>query len=168
VIPSAAALGDEEARLLSAPERKAMRLYVAAARAEVEGAGPEAVRALVGSAVSLAPDEPNLRFLAGILALRAGALDDGATNLKAALALEGGPQRRALALLWLARAEEARGRRAEADAARRALARIDHPDAEPSRRAALRDRGRKITRRALSTIVPDLLVIDATFLAHER
>ncbi len=147
---------DEDHRAL------AMRRYVAATRAHLDGASPRQVRSLLEQAVAAAPTEPNFRFLAAMFAIAANDLRSAAEHLDRALDREHGAYRRALLLLWHARVLAAEGRRREAGDAWRALQ--DTPDAdgvEPLRAAGASEARRPLSRLRLRTVVPDVFLVDA-------
>lgn len=144
------------------PRALAMRLYVAATRAHLDGAAPRQVLALLERAIAAAPTEPNYRFLAAMFALQLGDLETSATHLERALEREHGGYRRALLLIWHARVLAAAGRRSEADRAWRGLQRV--PDADgvaPLRAAGLAESRRPLSRWRLSMVVPDIFLVDA-------
>jgi hypothetical protein len=142
---------------------EAMRRYVAATRAHLAGAAPAVVRKRVEQAVAAAPSEPNLRFLAGILAIVVGDFETAQRHLQHAVTREHGPYRRALASLWHGRALAVLGRTDEAHGEwRRIDALEDVAGIEPLRAAAQRERRRPLGRRRLRAVVPDLFLIDAT------
>ena len=147
----------------------AMRRYVAATRAHLDGARPQRVRGLLEQAVAAAPTEPNYRFLAAMFAIQTGDLGGAAEHLTRALEREHGAYRRALLRLWQARVLAADGHRHAAREAFRALA--EQPDADgvgPLQAAGVREQDRPLARLRLRTVVPDVFLIDAALpgLAH--
>jgi hypothetical protein len=147
----------------SAAHHEAMRAYVAATRAHLDGASPRQVRALLEHAVEAVPTEPNLRFLAAIFAVCTGELAAARTHLQRALEREHGAYRRALLLLWHARVLAAEGHRDEAEAAWRELEALDEPEGVGLLKAlAIRDRRRPPSRWRLRGVVPDVFMVDAT------
>ncbi len=146
-----------------AAREPALRAYVAATRAHLEGASPTQVLALLERAVGAAPSEPNLRFLAAIFAVCTGALPWATDHLSRALEREHGPYRRALLLVWFARVLAAAGQRERAEAAWRELQGLDEPEGVAALKAAgIRDRRRPPSRWRLRTAVPDVFMVDAT------
>lgn len=146
-----------------AAHREAMRLYVAATRAHLDGASPATVRTLLERAVAAAPSEPNLRFLAAIFAIATGDLAAAQAHLQPALAREHGAYRRALLLSWHVRVLAADGQASAAEAARQELEAIDDAEGVASlKAAAARERRRPPSRWRLRTVVPDVFMIDAT------
>jgi hypothetical protein len=146
-----------------AAQQEAMRAYVAATRAHLRGASPREVGALLERAVDAAPTEPNLRFLAAMLAIAGGELPTADEHLRRALAREHGAYRRALLLLWHARVLAALRRTDEAEAAWQALDAIDDQDGVALLKAAgARERRRPPSRFRLRGVVPDVFMIDAT------
>lgn len=143
--------------------RRAMRLYVAATRAHLDGASPRAVAERLERAVEAAPTEPNLRFLAAIFAVSLGDLATACTHLGRALAREHGAYRRALLLVWHARVLAADGQPQAAHAAWRELEGLA-PDegVAPLQALAARERARPLSRLRLRSVVPDVFMIDAT------
>ncbi|NVB39320.1 hypothetical protein G6O69_15865 [Pseudenhygromyxa sp. WMMC2535] len=142
------------------PQAAAMRGYVAVTRAHLEGASPIEVRAMLERVVAATPSGPNYRFLAAIFAISAGDFAGAARHLGRALEREQGSYRRALCLLWQARALSACGRESEAARARKQLIRV--PAVEGV--AALQKAGAREAVGALSrlrTVVPDVFLIDA-------
>lgn len=140
----------------------AMRKYVAATRAHLDGASPWKVRALLEEAVAVVPSEPNYRFLAAIFAIVTDDLAKAAEHFERALGREHGAYRRALLLLWHARVLAASGRRGEAREAWRALERIaDAEGVAPLRAAGAVESKRPLARLRLRTVVPDIFLIDA-------
>jgi Acyl-coenzyme A:6-aminopenicillanic acid acyl-transferase len=147
----------------SAAQQEAMRAYVAATRAHLDGASPRQVRALVEQAVEAAPTEPNLRFLAAIFAICTGEHSVARAHLRCALEREHGAYRRALLLLWHARVLVVDGEREAAEAAWRELEGLDEPEGVASlKAAAARDRQRPPSPWRLRATVPDVFMIDAT------
>jgi len=143
--------------------REAIRAYVTATRAHLDGASPRTVRALLERAVEAAPTEPNLRFLAAIFAIAAGDLAAARTHLGRALAREHGAYRRALLLLWHARVLAADGQSGPAEQAWQELDAIDDREGvAPLKAAAARERRRPPSRWRLRMVVPDVFMIDAT------
>lgn len=101
-------------------QRRLAELAYSRAYAGWEARGtPEASLGALDEAVSRAPKDAYMRVVRGFLRLRAGEPNAAAEDLATAAAFPDIPHRRASALLWLARAEDARGRRAEALAAYR-------------------------------------------------
>jgi hypothetical protein len=140
----------------------AMRLYVAATRAHLDGASPQRVRALLEQTVAASPTEPNYRFLAAMFAVQTNDLSRAALHLAHALEREHGSYRRALSLLWHARVLAADGRRREAEQAWRSLQQV--PDADgvaPLRAAGATESRRPLARVRLLTVVPDIFLVDA-------
>jgi hypothetical protein len=140
----------------------AMRRYVAATRAHLDGASPSRVRELLEQAVTAVPTEPHLRFLAAIFAIVTDDLNRAAEHLERALEREHGEYRRALLLLWYGRVLAANGRRGAARDAWRALQRIPEADGVgPLRAAGAAESRRPLSRLRLRTVVPDIFLIDA-------
>lgn len=140
----------------------ALRKYVAATRAHLDGAAPSRVRELLEQSVAAVPSEPNIRFLAAIFAIVLDDLHGAAEHLERALEREHGHYRRALSLCWYARVLAASGRRAAARDAWRALQRIPDADGVASLRAAGATESRRpLSRLRLRTVVPDVFLIDA-------
>jgi hypothetical protein len=140
----------------------AMRRYVAATRAHLDGASPQRVRTLLEQTVAAAPTEPNFRFLAAMFSVQTNDLARAATHLACALEREHGSYRRALLLLWHARVLAADGRRHEAEQAWRSLQQV--PDADgvaPLRAAGATESRRPLARVRLLTVVPDIFLVDA-------
>lgn len=159
-VGAAVASGDSES---SHDDRAlAMRRYVAATRAHLDGASPQRVRALLEQTVAAAPTEPNFRFLAAMFAVQTNELSCAAIHLEHALEREHGSYRRALSLLWHARVLSADGRRREAEHAWRSLQQV--PDADgvaPLRAAGAGESRRPLARARLLTLVPDIFLVDA-------
>lgn len=144
------------------PRALAMRRYVAATRAHLDGASPWRVRALLEETVAALPSEPNFRFLAAIFAIATDDLNHAAEHLERALEREHGSYRRALVLLWHARVLAASGRTHPAREAWRALAQIADADGvAPLRAAGAAESKRPLSRLRLRTVVPDVFLIDA-------
>ncbi|MFO7566431.1 MAG: C45 family autoproteolytic acyltransferase/hydrolase [Enhygromyxa sp.] len=140
----------------------AMRKYVAATRAQLDGASPWTVRALLEQAVAAAPSEPNYRFLAAIFAIVTDDFGKAAEHLERALEREQGCYRRALLLLWRGRVLAASGRRAEARDAWRALQEVAEAEGvTPLRAAGALESRRPLSRLRLRTVVPDVFLVDA-------
>ncbi|HLT34905.1 MAG TPA: carcinine hydrolase/isopenicillin-N N-acyltransferase family protein, partial [Enhygromyxa sp.] len=140
----------------------AMRRYVAATRAHLDGASPWRVRALLEEAVAAVPSEPNYRFLAAIFAIVTDDLGSAAEHLERALEREHGSYRRALLLLWHARVLAASGRRQTARESWRALQQVADADGvAPLRAAGAAESRRPLSRLRLRTVVPDVFLIDA-------
>jgi hypothetical protein len=140
----------------------AMRRYVAATRAHLDGAAPQRVRALLEQTVSASPTEPNYRFLAAMFAVQTNDLSRAAIHLERALEREHGSYRRALALLWHARVLAADGRGREAQEVWRILQQV--PDADgvaPLRAAGASESRRPLARVRLLMVVPDIFLVDA-------
>jgi tetratricopeptide (TPR) repeat protein len=140
----------------------AMRRYVVATRAHLDGESPRRVLSLLERTIEAAPSEPNYRFLAAMFALQLGDLDASANHLERALEREHGSYRRALLLLWHARVLAAAGRRHDAEHSWRSLQQV--PDADGIallRSAGLAESRRPLSRRRLSTVVPDIFLVDA-------
>ena len=147
-------------RPLSASERQAILAYVEATRLQLEGAPRQAVRELLELAVARAPDEPHFRFLAAVLALSDRDLTQSIAHLRRALALEAGPYRRALLLLWWMRVNAANGDEREAEAACSELLDLRHPDIGTLQSTASKERKRPRSAANLAKIVPDMLMVD--------
>lgn len=149
----------------AAPEDQraiAMRRYVTATRAHLEGASPQRVRELLEDAIAAVPSEPNFRFLAAMFAVSTDDLHGAAEHLERALEREHGAYRRALLLCWYARTLAANGRRAHARDAWRALQRIADADGvAPLRAAGAEESKRPLSRMRLRMVVPDVFLIDA-------
>jgi hypothetical protein len=140
----------------------AMRRYVAATRAHLDGASPHEVRALLEHAIVAAPTEPNYRFLAAMFAVQTNDLAHAATHLECALGREHGSYRRALSLLWHARVLAASNRKHEAERAWRGLQQVPDADGVAVLRAAgLAESRRPLARVRLLTVVPDIFLVDA-------
>ena len=140
----------------------AMRRYVAATRAHLDGASPHHVRDLLESTIAVAPTEPNYRFLAAMFAVQLRDLSSAATHLQRALEREHGEYRRALLLLWHARVLAADGRRREAEQVWHRLQQVPDADGVALLRAAgLAESRRPLSRLRLSTVVPDIFLVDA-------
>jgi hypothetical protein len=157
------AVGQGESASSSADDRAlAMRRYVAATRAHLDGASPQRVRALLEQTVAAAPTEPNYRFLAAMFAVQTNDLSRAATHLERALEREHGSYRRALLLLWHARVLAADGRRHPAEHAWRSLQQLSDADGVASLRAAGASESRRpLSRMRLLTVVPDIFLVDA-------
>jgi hypothetical protein len=156
----AVASGESEPR--SDSRAVAMRLYVAATRAHLDGASPQRVRALLEQAVAAAPTEPNFRFIAAMFAVQTNDLSRAATHLACALEREHGSYRRALSLLWHARVLAADGRRRDAEQAWRSLQQVPDTDGvAPLRAAGAAESRRPLARVRLLTVVPDIFLVDA-------
>jgi hypothetical protein len=141
----------------------AMRRYVAATRAHLDGASPRHVRELFEAVVAAAPSEPNYRFMAAIFAITTNDFGAAARHLARALEREHGRYRRALLLLWYARVLAVEGRRREAGRAFAELARLGEAEGVAALQAAgAAESGRPLGRLRLRTVVPDVFLIDAT------
>lgn len=145
-----------------AGQRAAMRYYVTATRAHLDGQSAVAVLGWLERAVDATPSEPNYRFLAAMFAISSGQLERARAHLERALEREHGSYRRALCLLWYARVLAADGRLAEARAAWRELARVPETEATaPLMRMAARESIQPLRRARLRTLVPDIFLVDA-------
>ena len=143
-------------------QREAMRHYVAATRAHLDGHPAREVLRRLEQAVDATPSEPNYRFLAAMFAISLGKLERARHHLAAALEREQGAYRRALCLLWHARVLAADGRLAEARAAWRELARLPETEATgPLQQTAERESARPLGRVRLRMVVPDIFLVDA-------
>lgn len=146
---------------ISGDELRAIETWVDAARLRFENAPPAEIRARLEDAVRLAPAEPHLRFGAAIAAVNEGDLETADVHLQRALELEAGAFRRGLLLLWKSRVDAAALRAVAAETARQELLALDHPGLGRYKEAAVRERARPKSPRALAAMLPDLFAIDA-------
>ncbi|RMH41596.1 MAG: hypothetical protein D6689_10665 [Deltaproteobacteria bacterium] len=151
----AAAAGDGDRRT-----DEAFAAYVEATRIDADTHDDASALAAIERAVSLAPDRPDFRFLAGVLELRFGRLDRALAHFDAGLAHERRAFRRGQLLLWAARTAAARGDAARAAALRDELCALDHPLLARHRGAARFERERP-ARATLRPPVPNFLLVDA-------
>jgi hypothetical protein len=144
------------------PRALAMRRYVAATRAHLDGGSPSRVRELLEQAVDAVPTEPHFRFLAAMFAIVTDDLHRAAEHLERALEREHGEYRRALLLLWYGRVLAADGRRGAARDAWRALQRLAEAEGvAPLQAAGAAESRRPLSRLRLRTVVPDVFLVDA-------
>lgn len=146
---------------LSADERETTRLYADLARKHVEGASPSETRRAISALVDRAPREPSFRALAAFCAMQAGDLEAATVHLDAALALEEGAFRRGRLLLFQTRVRAALGDARGAKEARDELLAMTALETLAEREAAYAEQERPFTRRALSRVVLDIMLVDA-------
>jgi hypothetical protein len=118
-----------------APHGQAFDLYRQAYTRFLEGDDPARVSVLVEHALALAPFEPNLHVLAGLLALRCGRGKRAEGALRRALELVRDHARRAEITLFVAWSLDLQGRHLAARRLAQDLAGDPHVDHETSRRA---------------------------------
>jgi hypothetical protein len=148
-------------RFASGRAAEAYARFLEAARVGMTGGDHERVRAAIGAAAALDPDEPRYRFLAGLAELRAGERRAALAHLERAAALESaGGFRAGNALLWASRAADAAGERERARALRAQLLATGHPHLARHRDLARDEEHRAFPVRAFRRIVVNFLLCD--------
>jgi len=147
-------------RFSDGPAREGFEAYLDAVRHHDRAASSKQVARELERAVSLDPDEPTYRFLAGAYALRHGELDRATAHLGSGLEREHSPYRRGQLLLWASRAAAARSDRQTARAHREELLRLEHPLLADYQTAARRDAWRLIPRTRYSGLQVDPMLVD--------
>jgi hypothetical protein len=139
--------------------RRALLAYVEAVRLQ-QGAAPDReVAAALRRATILDPDDPGFHHLAGLYALKDGALGEAEAHLERALEREAAPFYRGEVLLWASRCASARGARAHAAELRAELIGMTDPLLERHQTQALREQSDAPGLAALSklSVVPHLV-----------
>ena len=149
-------------RVAQTDAERAYDHFVQAARADMATHDRDAVRAELEAAVALAPEDPSYRFLAGVLQLRANEPHRALAHFDAALATESGTYRRALVLLWGARAADATAATDRSSALRRELYAMDDARIERQQASARKDERKPLTSAQRKRIAVQLLFADAT------
>ena len=147
-------------RFSDGPAHQGFEAYLDAIRHHDRAAASTEVARELERAVSLDPDEPTYRFLAGALALRHGELDRAMSHFGRGLARERSPYRRGQLLLWSSRAAAARGDRRIARDHREELLRLEHPLLADYQTAARRDAWRPVPRRRYRGLQIDPMLVD--------
>lgn len=136
--------------------------FVEAARVDSATHDGDAVLAELERAVELAPGDPSYRFLAGVHQLRAGQPRRALAHLDTAVNLERGPYRRALVLLWAARAADAIGLAYRANDLRAQLYAMRDARIARQQASARKDERKPLTARQLKRTSVQLFMADAT------
>ncbi len=147
-------------RVLDETSRRAYRSFVEACRVEINGADDSTVRDHLGRALSLAPEDPNYRFLDAAYRLRDGDREGALSRFQSALDTETVPFRRGQILLWMSRICDALGRKEEAGRHRRDLLALSDPKLEEARKAAEREARRPFGKWRFRFLAPDLMLVD--------
>ncbi len=134
--------------------------FVAAVGLDGRGAPRSEVAAALERVVTLDPEEPIYRLLAGALALRSGDASRALEHFRRGLVGERAPFRRATLLLWAARAARVGGRVEEARVFTAELLAVEHPLAHDLKAQARREGERALPARKLGRIVVNLVFPD--------
>jgi hypothetical protein len=146
---------------LGVEDLRAVHAYVDLARKHIEGAAPEVIRQDAEDLVSSAPNEPNFRFIAALLAVQAQDFSRATHHLEVALRHEYGEARRARCLLFLTRVLAVRGESESLERARAELFAMTGESVAAERHALTLEANRPLSRRQLAHLVVDFLVLDA-------
>lgn len=142
-----------------APAREAFEHYRRAYLAYFDDEDLAAARARLAEAVRLQPEQPLYRFVAGVLALKAGEHAPARSELDRAVALGHAHRERTAAFhLWRGRALDLAGERPQALADYRAA--LELPADEPVHRAANRGLRRRFSARSAARLHLDFAFAD--------